>query len=130
MADAARWGPKSDDPNTQIECEWREAGAPIAPGEYTCPICGQLAYGSERYPHRLCPACEDEATDAAGRPVIFIGDMVSGLGGEFHGLYAEDRSPYAGFDCFVRGVRCRAEEHRLGGVVLQPERADADRSTQ
>jgi hypothetical protein len=99
---------------------WRDDPLQIAPGEHPCPICHSPALDSARYPDRLCPACVFEATDAQGRPLTFGN---STMGGGFEARYAESGAPYAGHECFVRGVRCRADEAHLGGIVVQPAAA-------
>jgi len=74
--------------------------------------------GVGRYPRLLCPACVREATDAGGRSLRFFN---TGTGGGFEARHADDGSPHAGHECFVRGVRCRADEHHFGGIVVQPD---------
>ncbi len=116
MVFVERGRPRPDDPAMKLEFEWREPGAPIGDGEYACPICGELAYGSERYPRRVCPACDLETTDARGRPVRFGGTSIEG---GFRAFYADDRASYPDGECYIRGVRCQAEEHRFGGIAVQ-----------
>lgn len=105
------------DPGVIVKVQWRNSTAPLG-DERACPICGAPAFASSRYPRPLCPACVLEATDAAGRSLRF--DNVS-LSGGLAARFADDGSLYEGDKCFVRGVRCRAEERRFGGVVLQPD---------
>jgi hypothetical protein len=100
-----------------FELRWRDPGAPLGPDEGPCPVCAAPAFASARYPRCLCPACVLEATDAPGRPLRF-GNI--DLSGGLTARHADDGSPYQGVECFVRGVRCRAEEHRFGGIVVQP----------
>jgi hypothetical protein len=96
---------------------WRDGTAPAGPNENPCPVCGAPAPVSLRYPRALCPVCVLEATDRAGRPLEFGN---AGLSGGFEARYADDGSPYDSAECLVRGVRCHAEEHRFGGIVVQP----------
>jgi hypothetical protein len=84
--------------------------------EQACPICGSPVPASPRYPRQLCSACVLEATDAAGRPLRF--QNVS-LSGGFEAFHADDGSLYDSHECFVRGVRCRADERYFGGIVIQ-----------
>lgn len=100
-----------------VALTWRDDPLHIGPGEHACPICRSPAVDSTRYPDRLCPACVLEATDGQGRPLAFAN---SSAGGGFEARYVEGGAPYVGHDCFVRGVRCRAEDAYLGGIVLRP----------
>ena len=84
-----------------------------------CPICQADVPASPRYPDALCAACAGAATDLEGRPVQFYNvDMTGGVMVHFpdDGTCRE----FGTFDCLVRGVRCRVEENRFGGVVLRP----------
>ena len=96
---------------------WREESTPLGPDERPCPVCGAPASFSERYPRRLCPACVLEATDARGRPLSFSNTSLSG---GFEARHADGGAAHDGHECFVRGVRCRADEAKLGGIVVQP----------
>jgi hypothetical protein len=104
-------------PDVSYEVRWRDNSGSVGSGEHPCPICGAPALALVRYPHRLCPACVTEAVDSMGRRLSFGNSDASG---GFEARYAEDGSHYDGSDCFVRGVRCRAEENRFGGIVVQP----------
>jgi hypothetical protein len=41
------------------------------------------------------------------------------MSGGLAGTYADSGEPYLLEECFVRGIRCRAEEARFGGVVIE-----------
>jgi len=103
--------------DVSYEVRWRDDDAPRGPEEQPCPICGAPVIAPARYPRRLCPACVMEATDSRGRPLRF-GNMDAS--GGFEARYADDGTLYDDHECFVRGIRCRAEEHHFGGVVVQP----------
>lgn len=113
----ARAAPEPCPPDVTCEVQWREGGAPLGPGEHACPICGAPVLASPRYPRQLCPACVLEATDARGRSIRFAN---TGFSGGLEARYSDDGSIHTGSECLVRGVRCRAEEHRFGGIVVQP----------
>jgi hypothetical protein len=83
-----------------------------------CPICGQARPEFERYPHAICSDCAAQAESADGRPLRF-GNLA--MSGGLAGTYADRGDPYLLDECFVRGVRCRAEEARFGGVVIEIE---------
>jgi hypothetical protein len=97
--------------------QWRKEGAPFEPDERACPVCGAPVAHVSRYPRRLCPACVLEATDQAGRPLRFANAELSG---GMVAWYADDGAPYAGHECLVRGIPCRAHEQRMGGIAVQP----------
>jgi hypothetical protein len=96
---------------------WRDGHPTLAPGEQPCPVCAAPASPSPRTPRPLCPVCVLEATDARGCPLRFSN---SGLSGGFEARYANDGARYDGRECFVRGVRCRVDEAKFGGIVVQP----------
>lgn len=81
-----------------------------------CPLCGQARPEFARYPLAVCSACAAQASSADGRRLRFEKE---GLSGGLKGSYAEDGGSYASPECFIGGVRCRAEEARFGGVVIQ-----------
>jgi hypothetical protein len=87
------------------------------PGDVPCPTCAAPVAPLPRHPRALCAPCVLEATDDRGRVVHFHNASMSG------GVRAayEDGGAYASVTCWVRGVRCRAEEGRFGGVVVSPE---------
>lgn len=82
-----------------------------------CPICKAPTYASARYARHLCAACELEAVDVGGRSLRFSN---AGIGGGFRAQLADGSEVPDGHECFVRGVRCRADEGRFGGIVVQP----------
>ena len=53
-----------------------------------------------------------------GRPLRFGNQAMSG---GLAGPYADTGEPYLLTECLVQGVRCRAEEAHMGGVVIQTE---------
>lgn len=117
LEEAARAACEPCPPDVRCAVQWREDGAPPGPGEHPCPICGAPVHASPRYPRKLCPACVLEAADAEGRSIHFTN---TGLSGGFAATPADAGSLPPGGECFVRGVRCRAEEGRFGGIVIQP----------
>lgn len=88
-----------------------------------CPICGVAQPYSPRYPRYLCRDCAAQASDESGRPLKF--NNVSFSGG-FQALYADTGEPRDSHLCYIRGIRCRADEDYWGGIVIQPhETTDA-----
>lgn len=81
-----------------------------------CPVCGAPRAFRERYPRSLCAACVRRAVDERGRPLDFFNeDGGGGLTVVVRSTGERRESPL----CWVDGVRCRAEEARMGGVVVQ-----------
>ena len=76
---------------------------------------GKPTYGQCRY--GLRNQDDSEATDARGRAVQLGNTTPLGMG--LQGRYRATGAAYDGADCWVRGVACRAEEDRFGGVVIQ-----------
>jgi hypothetical protein len=43
-----------------------------------------------------------------------------GFSGGFVPMYADAEQPYeGGHDCWIDGIRCYADEHRFGGIVIE-----------
>ncbi|MGZ8310430.1 MAG: hypothetical protein ACXWUP_10645 [Allosphingosinicella sp.] len=83
-----------------------------------CPICAAELAENPRYPNHLCRACAGRATAADGRPLAFSN---TSIGGGFTARFADSGEAYpGGHDCFVDGVRCRADEAYFGGIVIVP----------
>ncbi|WP_380166193.1 hypothetical protein [Jannaschia sp. R86511] len=96
------------------------------PGGYrgTCPVCGSPALQAARYPRALCLACTEAARcQAHGLPAALGGESGSFFGGFVPG-HVDDRGrwePCTGDGAvMVRGVRCRLQEARFGGSVVEP----------
>lgn len=81
-----------------------------------CPICEKLVPKNPRYPRQLCSECVLEAVDASGNALRFYNTSLSG-GFEARSADGTTTSEHT---CFVRGVRCHADEAYFGGVVVQP----------
>ncbi|HLM00076.1 MAG TPA: hypothetical protein VK400_03410 [Pyrinomonadaceae bacterium] len=72
---------------------------------------------SERYPKCICSACSAKATDENGRPLKFSNTTM--MAGGFAAEYADTGEARAGHVCYIDGIKCRADEHRFGGIVIQ-----------
>lgn len=83
-----------------------------------CPICQCSVRENRRYPRYLCASCAAEAKSEDGRPLEFFNKDISG---GYVAEYADTHEPYDSHTCFVRGHRCRADEARFGGIVIQAE---------
>jgi O-acetyl-ADP-ribose deacetylase (regulator of RNase III) len=42
------------------------------------------------------------------------------VSGGFRAWYADDELPYGSNECFIDGIRCRADEAHMGGIVVTP----------
>lgn len=81
-----------------------------------CPICSASVRANARYPRYVCNDCAGDVRGKDGRALVFFNiDMSGGYRAE----YADTREPYDAHECVVRGVRCYADEARLGGIVIQ-----------
>lgn len=82
-----------------------------------CPLCKVDVQSSLRYPNYLCGKCALDAVDEHGRALRFYNESLSG---GFRALYADTNEQRDSHECYVRGVKCRADEARFGGIVIQP----------
>jgi hypothetical protein len=82
--------------------------------QQSCPICGVIQRANPRYPRYLCRECADQAVDETGRRLHF-----TSLGCGFQASYADTDELRDSHVCFVRGVRCWADEAHFGGIVIQ-----------
>lgn len=81
-----------------------------------CPICGTGQRPNPRYPRYLCSECAAEASDESGRQLQFGNTSMSG---GFQAFYVDTGEVRESHVCFIRGVRCWADEARFGGIVIQ-----------
>ncbi len=85
--------------------------------EQRCPICSLPVPVSERYPRYVCGKCFVKAVDENGRSLSF--SNVSFSGG-FAARYADTREERDSHECYIDGIKCRADEAHMGGIVIQP----------
>jgi len=86
------------------------------PDTQRCPICSTEVAYSERYPEYLCESCAAKAVDENGRPLEFSNVSLSG---GFIAYYADTKEEYGQHICYIDGIKCRADEARFGGIVIQ-----------
>ncbi|WP_437300676.1 recombinase family protein [Sorangium sp. So ce426] len=91
-------------------------GRGMPDGTHRCPICGDPLELWPRHPRVVCGLCKHEATDEGGRPLEFFNTTFDG---GFGARYADTGEPRDGRACVIRGVRCRADEARFGGIVIE-----------
>lgn len=82
-----------------------------------CPICQVPCPHSPEHPTGLCASCVDRAVDEGGLALLFFNVNASG---GIKTVYADTREERSSHICFVDGVRCRADEARFGGIVVEP----------
>jgi len=85
------------------------------------PSCNVMVHASPRYPNYVCSTCatESPAVDADGNPIDFFN--IDG-GGGFISVTTVGGEKVQGDNhvCYIRGVKCRADEARFGGIVVLP----------
>jgi hypothetical protein len=87
------------------------------PETQKCPICRvEVAY-FPRYPKYVCQSCSAKAADESGRLLRFFNTTI--LGGGFAAEYADTGGKRDSRICYIDGIKCRAGEHRFGGIVIQ-----------
>ena len=93
-----------------------------------CPVCGVEQPALSRYPGHVCRDCVARASTEDGRRLTLVNTTAEGTG--FAARYAD-----TGELCeevtlthvvYVDGVRCRADEARIGGVVVQVDDPGSD----
>jgi hypothetical protein len=94
-----------------------------SPDGSLCPICSGPGRNSPRYPAALCETCESTVRDRDGNLVEMFNQGLTG-GLDIRAATNSVTSPEAEkMALFAKGIECRAQEHRFGGVVVQPVEA-------
>jgi predicted RNA-binding Zn-ribbon protein involved in translation (DUF1610 family) len=83
-----------------------------------CVICNRYVTHNERYPDYVCKKCVEFATDKDGKQISFYNITVTGHGCQ--GKYTADDKLYRGNTCYIKGVKCFADEAYFGGIVIRP----------
>jgi hypothetical protein len=86
-------------------------------GEGPCPICAAPVALWPRHPKLVCAACVCDAVDESGRALRFENTMPLGSG--FRAVHLDGSEPRDPHACFIRGVRCFADEGYFGGIVVE-----------
>ncbi len=86
------------------------------PHQY-CPICSIEVPPSQRYPMYVCLPCAQRAADENGAALEFYNESISG---GFLARYAANGTVRDSHICYIDGIKCRADEARFGGIVIQP----------
>lgn len=85
-----------------------------------CPVCGVEQPALSRYPGYLCRDCVARASTEDGRRLSLVNTSPSG---GFAARYADSgelcEEVTLTHEVYVDGMRCHADEGRLGGIVVQ-----------
>ena len=91
-----------------------------------CPTCGIQMGLSERYPGMSCSDCSSHTLNRDGYVVKFYNAHGPGRDvSRRHGIIIRVHTPrgeVSGGDdniCFVNGIKCRASEAHMGGIVIE-----------
>lgn len=88
---------------------------------YACPVCSTPLDPNPRYPRYVCRTCVTKAVAPNGRSLAF--SNIDATGGYF-ATYSDTGEEYKSHECLIAGIRCRADEARFGGIVVEVERQD------
>jgi hypothetical protein len=91
----------------------RQASRP-AP-HHPCPICERPMPINVRYPKAVCSECIKRAVDESNRPLNFYNQSTTG---GFMAVYVDTGEERTSHICFIDGIKCRADEAHLGGIVV------------
>ena len=85
-------------------------------GLANCPICSVEMQKWDRYPNLVCAECAERASDESGRRLKFYNESLSG---GFVACFSDNGDEWKGHTCYIDGVKCRADEHRFGGIAIE-----------
>ncbi len=83
-----------------------------------CPTCNRYVKYNERYPNFVCIKCIAQATDKDDKKIAFYNITEDGHGCQ--GKYVDSEKLYRSPFCFIKGIKCKAEEAYMGGIVVMP----------
>ena len=91
---------------------------------HSCPICSKPTPHQERYPLAVCSNCFNKASDKPnGMASLRTGRKLSffnlDLGGGYRAVVEETGEEYDSHVCYIDEVKCRADEARFGGIIIQ-----------
>jgi predicted RNA-binding Zn-ribbon protein involved in translation (DUF1610 family) len=88
------------------------------PKHQHCPSCNRYVHVSTRYPNYACRKCVDKAVDSKGRRVAFYNITLDGHGCQ--GRLVDSEKFVRSNICYIKGIKFRAEEAYMGGIILLP----------
>ena len=83
---------------------------------HPCPICSKPTPHQQRYPLSVCRNCFNKTSDRTGRKISFSN---LDFGGGYRAVVEETGKEYNSHVCYIDEVKCRADEARFGGIVIQ-----------
>lgn len=89
--------------------------------KHYCPICNKELEFNRRYPNYVCRDCAEKANDINGSKLVF-GNI--GIFGGYEAYFADTKEKYDDHICYINGIKCYADEARLGGIVIQTIKPD------
>jgi hypothetical protein len=84
-----------------------------------CPACNRYVQYSTRYPDYACAKCVSKAVDIKGEAIAFFNVTSDGHGCQGK-LLATNKSTRSKI-CFIKGIKFKAFEAYLGGIVILPQ---------
>ena len=84
--------------------------------KYICPICQTDLPPNPRYPNHVCDNCFSKATDVNGKK---LGFRNTSMDGGYEAFYFDGNEKYDGHICYIEGIKCWADEARLGGIIIE-----------
>jgi len=79
-----------------------------------CPICEKNMLHFERYPNMICHGCVELAVNKNGESIKFYNiDHTGGFMSIVNDIKGEEH------ECFINNRKCRADEARFGGIVVE-----------
>ncbi|CAN5659614.1 hypothetical protein BH24ACI3_BH24ACI3_11880 [soil metagenome] len=84
--------------------------------EQRCPICSAAVEPNVRYKNYVCFNCCALAVDEEGRKLGFGNESFSG---GFAAWYADTNETREGHVCFIKGIKCWADEAHMGGIAIR-----------
>lgn len=84
-----------------------------------CSICENTfeSYFADRYPNAVCRDCINSGcTDMNGDSVTFSN---ADIYGGFISYHTDKNIQKEDHICYIKGIKCYADEHRIGGIIIQ-----------
>jgi len=82
-----------------------------------CSICNREVGKNPRYPKYVCYKCQDESPPVNEDGISIEFGNIDASGG-FRSVVNGVRG--AEHICYIKGIRCYADEGRFGGIMIQP----------
>jgi hypothetical protein len=92
-----------------------------------CPCCNAYVKYNERCPDYVCNKCIPLAIDKSGRQIIFVSITNSGQGCQ--GKFVDDDKLFRGNICYIKGIKCFADEDYMGNISIRPFKRNRNKKT-